>query len=74
MYHGYLNRFYIRNDFEGLSRHHGVQVEQVKISGVALARYMAKLQEGASVRLQRQYGILEGAKLTQWFESPTDTD
>ena len=51
VYYDYLSRFYSRNGFEGLSRHHGVSVEQVQIGGVALALYVAKVQEGADIRL-----------------------
>ncbi len=50
-YYDYLQRFYCRNGFEGLSRQHGVRVEQVQLDGTALARYVAKLQEGTDIRL-----------------------
>ncbi len=51
VYFEYLSRFYSRNGFDGLSRHHGVRVEQVQLDGVALANYVAKAQEGADIRL-----------------------
>jgi hypothetical protein len=51
VYYEYLNRFYSRNGFDGLSRSHGVRVEQVQVDGAALARYVSKVQEGASIRL-----------------------
>ena len=51
VYYEYLNRFYCQNGFEGLSRQHGVRVEQVQLDGVALAKYVAKLQEGTAIRL-----------------------
>jgi len=51
VYYDYLSRFYSRHGFDGLSRKHGVVVEQVQLDGVALAKYMAKLQEGGDIRL-----------------------
>ncbi len=51
VYYEYLNRFYSRNGFEGLSRNHGVRVEQIALDGIALARYVAKLQERTALRL-----------------------
>src|SRR6266700_4706414 len=51
VYFEYLNRFYSRNGFEGLSRNHGVRVEQIALDGIALARYVAKLQERTALRL-----------------------
>lgn len=51
IYYDYLNRFYSRNGFDGLSRQHGVTVEQIVFDGIALARYIAKLQEGTALRL-----------------------
>jgi len=51
VYYDYLSRFYLQNGFEGLSRQHGVRVEHVELNGVALARYVAKLQEGTAIRL-----------------------
>ncbi|MFL5700636.1 MAG: hypothetical protein ACJ797_26470 [Ktedonobacteraceae bacterium] len=51
VYYHYLHKFYSRNGFEGLSRQHGVRVEHVELDGVALARYVAKLQEGGDFRL-----------------------
>jgi hypothetical protein len=51
VYYEYLSRFYSRNGFDGLSRQYGVRVEQVKLDGVALAKYVAKVQEGADIRL-----------------------
>ena len=56
-YYEYLNRFYSRNGFEGLTLQHGVRVEQVQIDGVALARYVAKLQEGATIRLHTAHEL-----------------
>ncbi len=52
VYYDYLNRFYSRNGFDGLSRQHGVRVEQVQFDGVALAKYVTKLQEGTGIRLR----------------------
>ena len=51
VYFEYLKRFYSRNGFEGLSRQHGVRVEPVQLNGVALAKYVAKLQESGDIRL-----------------------
>lgn len=52
VYYDYLNRFYCRNGFTGLSRQHGVRLDHVQLDAVALARYVAKLQEeGTSIRL-----------------------
>jgi len=51
VYYDYLSRFYSRNGFDGLSRLHGVQVEPVQLDGEALAKYVAKVQEGADIRL-----------------------
>jgi hypothetical protein len=51
VYYEYLSRFYSQHGFDGLSLQHGVRVEQIELDGVALARYMAKLQEGAAIRL-----------------------
>jgi len=59
LYYDYLNRFYSRNGFEGLSRQHGVRIEQVQLDGVALAKYVAKLQEG-DIRLHTAH------ELTRW--------
>jgi len=56
-YYEYLSRFYSRNGFEGLTLQHGVRVEQVELDGVALARYMAKLQEGATIRLHTAHEL-----------------
>jgi hypothetical protein len=50
VYYDYLRRFYNRNGFEGLTRNNGVRIEQVELHDVALARYVAKLQEG-NIRL-----------------------
>ena len=50
-YYDYLNRFYCHHGFDGLSRLHGVRVEQVELNTIALANYVAKLQEGAALRL-----------------------
>jgi hypothetical protein len=50
-YYDYLSRFYRQNGFDGLSRQHGVRVEQVQLDGIALARYVSKLQEGTAIRL-----------------------
>ncbi len=57
VYYDYLSRFYTRHGFEGLSRLHGVRVEQVQIGGVALALYVAKLQEGAAIRLHTAHEL-----------------
>lgn len=51
VYYDYLNRFYSRNGFDGLSLVHGVRIEQVGLDTNALAHYVAKLQEGAALRL-----------------------
>jgi len=59
-YFEYLSRFYTRNGFAGLTRQHGVRVEQVQLDGLALARYVAKLQEGATIRLHAAH------ELTRW--------
>lgn len=56
-YFEYLSRFYSRNGFEGLTLQHGVRVEQVELDGVALARYMAKLQEGGNIRLHAAHEL-----------------
>lgn len=50
-YYSYLNRYYVRHGFSGLSRQHGVKVEDVQLDNGALARYVAKLQEGSAVQL-----------------------
>lgn len=52
VYYDYLNRFYSRNGFEGLSWQHGVRVEQVALDAIALANYVAKLQERTALRLR----------------------
>lgn len=57
VYFDYLNRFYSRNGFEGLSRQYGVKVEQVQIGGIALAMYVAKLQEGTNIRLHAAHEL-----------------
>jgi hypothetical protein len=51
VYYDYLNRYYRRHGFDRLTRHHGVRVEQVQLNAAALANYVAKLQEGAAIRL-----------------------
>ncbi len=56
-YFEYLSRFYSRNGFDGLTRQHGVRVEQVQLDGPALARYVAKLQEGANIRLHAAHEL-----------------
>jgi hypothetical protein len=60
VYYEYLSRFYSRNGFEGLSRQHGVRVEQLQLDGVSLAKYLAKVQEGADIRLYT------AQELTRW--------
>jgi hypothetical protein len=60
VYYEYLSRFYSRNGFDGLSRQHGVTVEQIALDGVTLARYVAKLQEGVAIRLHT------AQELTRW--------
>jgi hypothetical protein len=57
VYYDYLNRFYSRYGFDGLSRQHGVRVEHVELNGVALARYVAKLQEGGNIRLHTAHEL-----------------
>ena len=59
-YYEYLSRFYSRNRFEGLSRQHGVRVEQVQLDGIALANYVAKVQEGAAIRLYTAHELTRG--------------
>jgi hypothetical protein len=59
-YYEYLSRFYHRNGFDGLTLQHGVRVEQVQLDGVALARYLAKVQEGTNIRLH------SAQELTRW--------
>lgn len=56
-YFEYPNRFYSRSGFAGLSRQHGVRVEQVQLDSVALANYVAKLQEGAAIRLHTAHEL-----------------
>lgn len=50
-YYDYLDRYYSSHGFTGLSRQHGVRVEDVALESQALARYIAKLQEGVSFNL-----------------------
>lgn len=57
VYYEYLSKFYSSNGFDGLSRQYGVQVEQVKLDGVALAKYVAKVQEGADIRLHTAHEL-----------------
>ncbi len=57
VYYDYLNRFYSRYGFYGLSRQHGVRVEQVQLDGIALASYVAKLQEGSAFRLHTAHEL-----------------
>ena len=47
-YYDYLSWFYSQHGFDGLSRQHGVRVEQVELHDIALAHYLAKLQEGTT--------------------------
>jgi hypothetical protein len=56
-YYEYLSRFYSRNGFRGLTLQHGVRVEQVELDGVALARYVTKLQEGGNIRLHAAHEL-----------------
>jgi hypothetical protein len=51
VYYDYLDRFYTKHGFAGLSRRHGVQVEHISIGGAVLANYVTKLQEGSAIRL-----------------------
>ena len=69
VYHDYLNRFYRRHGFEGLTLQHGVRVEQVLFGGVALARYVAKVQEGAAIRLHTAHELTRAdlEKRSEWF-------
>ncbi|HEY6542707.1 MAG TPA: hypothetical protein VIZ18_17315 [Ktedonobacteraceae bacterium] len=60
VYYDYLDRFYNQHGFDGLSRQHGVRVEPVELDGVALAKYLAKLQEGGEVMLHT------AQELTRW--------
>jgi hypothetical protein len=57
VYYDYLSRFYSLNGFDGLSRQHGVRVEQVQLDATALARYVAKVQEGAAIRLHTAHEL-----------------
>jgi hypothetical protein len=57
VYYEYLNRFYSMYGFYGLSRQHGVRVEQVQLDGIALASYVAKLQEGSAFRLHTAHEL-----------------
>jgi hypothetical protein len=57
VYYDYLNQFYSQYGFDGLSRQHGVRVEHVELNGVALARYVAKLQEGGNIRLHTAHEL-----------------
>jgi hypothetical protein len=57
VYFEYLNRFYSQNGFAGLQRQRGVRVEQVRLDSTALARYMAKLQDGANIRLHAAHEL-----------------
>jgi hypothetical protein len=57
VYYEYLSKFYSRNGFDGLSRQHGLRVEQVQLDATALAQYMAKLQEGAAIRLHTAHEL-----------------
>lgn len=57
VYYEYLSKFYSCNGFDGLSGQHGVRVEQVKLDGVALAKYVAKVQEGADIRLHTAHEL-----------------
>jgi len=57
VYYEYLRRFYNRNGFEGLTLLHGVRIEQVQLDGVALARYVSKVQEGATIRLHTAHEL-----------------
>jgi len=56
-YYEYLRRFYSRNGFEGLTHIHGVRVEQVELDGVALAKYVTKLQDGGNIRLHAAHEL-----------------
>ncbi|HEU4966358.1 MAG TPA: hypothetical protein VFT53_02660 [Candidatus Saccharimonadales bacterium] len=51
VYYEYLNKFYAKHGFAGLSRSYGVRVEYIRLGSTALAQYVAKLQEGAAIRL-----------------------
>src|SRR5205814_745249 len=51
MYYHYLDRFYSDNGFPGLSRERGVVVEHIQFGADILARYLAKMQSGADMRL-----------------------
>jgi hypothetical protein len=57
VYYDYLNRFYSRHGFDGLSRLHGVKVEHIEIGSVALAMYVAKVQEGVAIRLHTAHEL-----------------
>jgi hypothetical protein len=60
VYYEYLNRFFKQYGFDGLSRLHGMRVEQVQLGATALANYVAKLQEEADIRLYT------AQELTRW--------
>jgi len=51
VYYDYLDRFYSQHGFPGLSRAHGVQIEHVQLDSTALARYVAKVQEGTMIHV-----------------------
>jgi len=57
VYFEYLNRFYRQNGFAGLKRQKGVRIEQVQLDSAALARYMAKLQDNANMRLRAAHEL-----------------
>lgn len=56
-YYDYLERYYALYGFPGLSREHGVRVEDVQLASGALAHYIAKLQEGAAIQLQTAHEL-----------------
>ena len=56
-YYECLNKFYRLNGFEGLSRQYGVRVEHIDMDTTALARYIAKVQEGTDIRLHTAHEL-----------------
>jgi hypothetical protein len=60
VYYEYLSRFYSQHGFAGLSRQYGVRIEQVALDSGALARYVAKVQEGTNIRLYTAQELARG--------------
>lgn len=56
-YYDYLEHYYTLHNFPGLSREHGVKIEDVQLDSGALARYISKLQEGSSLQLHTAHEL-----------------